>query len=208
MSSFRKEQQFVAAPPTSSACGDQQTCTEETLISSQSPSQSHSQHTTEQCSLSLSQCDSRPRGKVGRPLKYDGDINNPDLDDADRRKLRRRTANRLSARRVRDRRASMASELEAKVIFWLLQASMSGTGGLLKPAFTHCILQSWPWLWSVPLLGGCMQLHAMQQSMHSLHADLVLRLCDQGSVSAADEPYSNGECSAAEKSCKVRSRMP
>lgn len=109
-----KELQFSAEHPSPSASdADQQTATEETLISSQN----HSQHSTEHCSLALSQCDSKPRGKVGRPLKYDGDINNPDLDDADRRKLRRRTANRLSARRVRDRRASMASELEAKVAF-------------------------------------------------------------------------------------------
>lgn len=56
-----------------------------------------------------------PRGRIGRPVKHDKDINNPALTEVERRKIRRRTANRMSARRVRDRRAHKATDLEATV---------------------------------------------------------------------------------------------
>ncbi len=61
---------------------------------------------------SLHMC-AKPKRKVGRPLKHEGFIGNPNL--TEKRKLRRRTANRECARRVRDRRSQRSDSLEAKV---------------------------------------------------------------------------------------------
>lgn len=87
-------------------------------------------------SLSLSESDSgeedvkTPRGarnagnpqdkrkekkKVGRPIAYRGDPNSPDLTEPERRRIKRRIANRESARRVRHKRQSMLEELQVKI---------------------------------------------------------------------------------------------
>ncbi|KAL0037803.1 hypothetical protein WJX77_012523 [Trebouxia sp. C0004] len=58
---------------------------------------------------------SKPKKKVGRPLKYEEAADSPNMTEAEKRKLRRRTANRESARRVRDRRTQHSGSLEAKV---------------------------------------------------------------------------------------------
>lgn len=56
----------------------------------------------------------KPKKKVGRPLKYEEAADSPNMTEAEKRKLRRRTANRESARRVRDRRTQHSGNLEAK----------------------------------------------------------------------------------------------
>lgn len=53
--------------------------------------------------------------KLGRPLAYRGDPDAPELTDAERRKIKRRIANRESARRVRAKRAELLEELQIKV---------------------------------------------------------------------------------------------
>lgn len=57
----------------------------------------------------------KPMKKFGRPLKHEGLADNPNLSEAENRRLRRRTANRESARRVRDRRSDHAGRLEKQV---------------------------------------------------------------------------------------------
>ena len=66
-----------------------------------------------------SQLHAKPMKKFGRPLKHEGLADNPNLSEAENRRLRRRTANRESARRVRDRRSDHAGRLEKQVSFWL-----------------------------------------------------------------------------------------
>lgn len=53
--------------------------------------------------------------KVGRPITYNGDPNAPELTEAERRRVKRRIANRESARRVQQRRKEMIDELQHKV---------------------------------------------------------------------------------------------
>ena len=62
-----------------------------------------------------SQTCGKSKNKVGRPLKYEEAADSPNMTEAEKRKLRRRTANRESARRVRDRRTQHSGNLEAKV---------------------------------------------------------------------------------------------
>ncbi len=57
---------------------------------------------------------SKPKKKVGRPITYNGDPNAPELTEAERRKVKRRIANRESARRVQQRRKEMIDELQHK----------------------------------------------------------------------------------------------
>lgn len=57
----------------------------------------------------------KPKKKVGRPITYNGDPNAPELTEAERRKVKRRIANRESARRVQQRRKEMIDELQHKV---------------------------------------------------------------------------------------------
>ena len=52
--------------------------------------------------------------KGGRPIAYCGDPNSPDLTPAERRRIKRRIANRESARRVRARRQDMIEEMAVK----------------------------------------------------------------------------------------------
>lgn len=51
---------------------------------------------------------------MGRPIAYCGDPNSPDLTPAERRRIKRRIANRESARRVRARRQDMIEEMAIK----------------------------------------------------------------------------------------------
>ena len=53
--------------------------------------------------------------KVGRPIAYKGDPNALNLTEAERRRIKRRIANRESARRVRARRQGTLEELQVKV---------------------------------------------------------------------------------------------
>lgn len=57
--------------------------------------------------------------KVGRPIAYKGDPNATDLTEAERRRIKRRIANRESARRVRARRQGTLEELQVKVRTWI-----------------------------------------------------------------------------------------
>lgn len=57
---------------------------------------------------------SKLKKKVGRPITYNGDPNAPELTEAERRKVKRRIANRESARRVQQRRKEMIDELQHK----------------------------------------------------------------------------------------------
>lgn len=59
----------------------------------------------------------KPKKKVGRPITYNGDPNAPELTEAERRKVKRRIANRESARRVQQRRKEMIDELQHKLIY-------------------------------------------------------------------------------------------
>ncbi|CAL8468138.1 g7677 [Coccomyxa elongata] len=53
----------------------------------------------------------REKRKVGRPIAYCGDPDSPDLTPAERRRIKRRIANRESARRVRARRQDLIEEM-------------------------------------------------------------------------------------------------
>ena len=55
--------------------------------------------------------------KVGRPIAYRGDPNAMSLTDTERRRIKRRIANRESARRVRARRQGILEELEVEVSY-------------------------------------------------------------------------------------------
>ena len=46
--------------------------------------------------------------KLGRPITWDGDPEDPNLPESDRKKIRRRVKNRESARRVQQRRKAAA----------------------------------------------------------------------------------------------------
>ena len=52
---------------------------------------------------------------MGRPIAYHGDPDSPELTEAERRRIKRRIANRESARRVRHKRQEELEELQAKV---------------------------------------------------------------------------------------------
>ncbi len=52
---------------------------------------------------------------MGRPIAYKGDPNAPELTEAERRRIKRRIANRESARRVRHKRMELLDELQGKV---------------------------------------------------------------------------------------------
>jgi type II secretory pathway pseudopilin PulG len=55
------------------------------------------------------------RRKIGRPIAFTGDPDSMDLTDADRRRLKRRAANRESARRVRLRRQEMLCATQVRL---------------------------------------------------------------------------------------------
>ena len=52
---------------------------------------------------------------MGRPIVYNGDPDAPELTDAERRRIKRRIANRESARRVRNKRHELLGGLVAQV---------------------------------------------------------------------------------------------
>lgn len=53
--------------------------------------------------------------KVGRPIAYVGDPDDPNLTPEQRRRVKRRIANRESARRVRNRKLNAMNECENTV---------------------------------------------------------------------------------------------
>eukprot|EP00891_Asterochloris_glomerata_P005052 jgi/Astpho2/5052/Aster-05974 len=53
--------------------------------------------------------------KLGRPITWDGDPEDPNLPESDRKKIRRRVKNRESARRVQQRRKAAAEDLQHQV---------------------------------------------------------------------------------------------
>lgn len=55
------------------------------------------------------------RRRAGRPITYKGDPDAKNLTEGERRKVKRRIANRESARRVRARKAETLEELQIKV---------------------------------------------------------------------------------------------
>ena len=60
-------------------------------------------------------CCEQGRRKVGRPILYKGDPDDDRLSEGERRRIKRRIANRESARRVRKRRQLSLEELQSKV---------------------------------------------------------------------------------------------
>ena len=70
--------------------------------------------------------------KVGRPIAYCGDPNNPELTPAQQRLMLRRTANRESARRARSRRNDEYKQLLHKVHVLLCAATANVVSG-------HCL---------------------------------------------------------------------
>eukprot|EP00884_Botryococcus_braunii_P013371 jgi/Botrbrau1/22034/Bobra.0024s0047.1 len=73
--------------------------------------------------------------KVGRPIAFQGDVNAPHLTEAERRRLRRREANRESARRVRMKRQAVLEEVQVKVN--LLQEQNQRLRGHLEEVEGH-----------------------------------------------------------------------
>lgn len=57
------------------------------------------------------------RRKVGRPIIYTGDAEDPGLTSVERRAVRRRAANRESARRVRVWRQEISDEMITRVTY-------------------------------------------------------------------------------------------
>lgn len=57
----------------------------------------------------------KEKKKVGRPIAYTGDPNDPSLTEAERRRVKRRIANRESARRVRQRRLQEVDSILVQV---------------------------------------------------------------------------------------------
>ncbi|KAK9826511.1 hypothetical protein WJX81_008584 [Elliptochloris bilobata] len=58
--------------------------------------------------------ETKEKRKVGRPIAWVGDPNSPDLTPQERRRIKRRIANRESARRVRARRQDLLEDMIEK----------------------------------------------------------------------------------------------
>jgi hypothetical protein len=58
---------------------------------------------------------SKEKRKVGRPITYKGDPDSNNLTEEERRRIKRRIANRESARRVRQKRQDLMEELQMSV---------------------------------------------------------------------------------------------
>jgi len=67
------------------------------------------------CLIACDIVQSKNRRRVGRPITYKGDPDAKNLTQGERRKVKRRIANRESAQRVRARRAETLGELQIKV---------------------------------------------------------------------------------------------
>jgi hypothetical protein len=57
----------------------------------------------------------KDKKKVGRPITYKGDPEASNLTEEERRRIKRRIANRESARRVRQKRHDLMGELQMNV---------------------------------------------------------------------------------------------
>ena len=102
---------------------------------------------TELIRLLLTAYDSqqKEKKKVGRPIAYKGDPNAPELTEQERRRIKRRIANRESARRVRNKRQEILEEMQGKVsgpclpsfllLFWLLTSFSLTLLYVLLPSF-------------------------------------------------------------------------
>lgn len=75
---------------------------------------SHSD-TAKSCLIAYDIVQSKSRRRAGRPITYNGDPDAKNLTEGERRKVKRRIANRESARRVQARRAGTLEELQIKV---------------------------------------------------------------------------------------------
>ena len=119
------------------------------LMQSPAPEVPHEQS----CTFFLLQCSTHPlmlmqseqrllRKRVGRPLTYKGDPNSPALTPQERRKIRRRIANRESARRVRARRQEELETMKQQVSMGILTIiqplGLGVTGHLNGTAAVHC----------------------------------------------------------------------
>lgn len=82
------------------------------------------------------------RKKVGRPIAYKGDPNAANLTVAERRRIKRRMANRESARRVRARRQESLEELQIRV----------SHSALMFAYQTGCCMICFCWVLSVYML--------------------------------------------------------
>ncbi len=98
----------------------------------------HSFPALEQCSQTCG----KSKKKVGRPLKYEEAADSPNMTEAEKRKLRRRTANRESACRVRDRRTQHSGVLEAKVS--LHHHLLNNSNCCVTPVFSHIFVDCLP----------------------------------------------------------------
>lgn len=65
----------------------------------------------------------KEKKKVGRPIAYRGDPNAPELTDQERRRIKRRIANRESARRVRHKRQEELEDMQIKASATILSHS-------------------------------------------------------------------------------------
>jgi hypothetical protein len=70
----------------------------------------------------------KERRRVGRPVAYRGDPDAPELTEKERRRIKRRIANRESAQRVRHRRQEELEEMQIKVNFGVTQKNRGGGG--------------------------------------------------------------------------------
>ena len=87
--------------------------------------------------------------KLGRPITWDGDPEDPNLPESDRKKIRRRVKNRESARRVQQRRKAAAEDLQHQVGLFHFggscrtqgaakQLASRGMGQLLRACCSRC----------------------------------------------------------------------
>ena len=70
-------------------------------------------------------CILQGKRRVGRPIAYQGDPDAPHLTPAERRRIKRRVANRESARRVRARQFLQVSAMADKVMILNLNLNLN-----------------------------------------------------------------------------------
>lgn len=71
---------------------------------------------------------------MGRPIAYRGDPNAPELTDLERRRIKRRIANRESARRVRHKRQEELEDMQIKAICsYTIAGPIKDLPGCLSP---------------------------------------------------------------------------
>lgn len=74
----------------------------------------------------------KERRKMGRPIMHKGDPNDPGLAEKERRRIKRRIANRESARRVTYRRQEEMEDMQIRV-----SMVKSGRGEVHVCVFSH-----------------------------------------------------------------------